>query len=74
MVFSIRLSIAAIDKQPNNLEAIRRTAADQDRSKHVRGQLDMSGNGRDPAPFATPGTNHQGVSHASMTAQWNTKV
>jgi hypothetical protein len=34
----------------------------------------MSGNGKDPAPFATPGTIHQGVGHASMAVQRNTKV
>jgi hypothetical protein len=41
----------------------------------------MSGNGKDPTPFATPGTVYQGVGHASMAeeipllcVQWNTKV
>jgi hypothetical protein len=74
MVFSIGLSIAAIGEQSDNLEAIRRAAADQDCRGHVHGHLGMSGNGKDPAPFATPGTIHQGVGHASMAVQRNTKV
>jgi hypothetical protein len=69
MVFSIGFSIAAIGEQPDNLEAIRRTAADQDCRRHVHGHLGMSGNRKDPAPFATPGAIHQGVGHASMAEE-----
>jgi hypothetical protein len=39
MVFSMGFSIVAIGEQPDNLEAIRRTAADQDCRRHVATQI-----------------------------------
>ena len=39
MVFGIGFSIAAIGKQPDNLEAIRRAAADQDCRGHLAAQI-----------------------------------
>ena len=76
------------DPQPDRLEQIAQRAADggvvvdykHHRRQVTHGHLRMSGNGKDPAPFSTPGAILRGVGHASMAeespflAQWNTKV
>src|SRR5262249_12160563 len=65
------------DPHPDRLEEIAQRAADggivvdykYHRSQVTHRRRRMSGNGKDPAPFSTPGAIHRGVGHASMAEE-----